>query len=128
MPMAIRLFNESEFADILDPRPGRIIVVGGSAVAIAAILADLKEFSAAGIQGYVIQKDILTLLLYNLGAMTVEKRQEIIPFDSQRADIIVGGGSIMLAFMQVYNFQSVEISTNGLRHGYLLELFGQLNA
>jgi len=126
--MATTVFAESNFNELLDPKPARMIVVGGSAVAIAAILTDLKEFDAKKIQGFMIGRDVLALLLYNMGSMSIDKRREIMPFDSQRADIIVGGGSIILAFMSKYNFESIEISTNGLRHGYLLEHFGQLNA
>ncbi|MCP4583300.1 MAG: hypothetical protein GY839_16965 [candidate division Zixibacteria bacterium] len=123
LSLAGDVFSDSDFEELLNPKPARMIVVGGSAVAIAAILADLKEFDAEKIQGFVINRDILTLLLHNLGSMSIDKRRSVMPFDSQRADIIVGGGAIILAFMRKYGFETIEISTNGLRHGYLLEHF-----
>ena len=128
LAQAIKFFDQSDFADLLKSKTGRMLIVGGSAVAIASILADLKEFQPEKIEGFIIRQDILGLLMENLSTMSLEKRREIMPFDSKRADIIVGGGAIILAFMRNYGFEAAEISTKGLRHGILLEHFAQLNA
>jgi exopolyphosphatase/guanosine-5'-triphosphate,3'-diphosphate pyrophosphatase len=122
------VFDRSDFASLLKTDMNRMLIVGGSAVAVAAILVNLKEFQPEKIQGYIIRRDILGLLMENLANMSLEKRAEIMPFDAKRADIIVGGGAIILVFMTKYGFEAVEISTKGLRHGILLEHFAQLNA
>jgi len=128
LSMATGVFDRSDFAFLLKSDINRMLIVGGSAVAVAAILANLKEFQPEKIQDYIIRRDILGLLMENLATMTLEKRRAIMPFDAKRADIIVGGGAIILAFMIKYGFEAVEISTKGLRHGILLEHFAQLNA
>jgi exopolyphosphatase/guanosine-5'-triphosphate,3'-diphosphate pyrophosphatase len=125
---ATRIFDQSDFAGLLKSKTDRMLIVGGSAVAIAAILADLREFQPEKIEGFIIRQDILWLLMENLSTMSLETRMEIMPFDSRRADIIVGGGAIILAFMRKYGFEAAEISIKGLRHGILLEHFIQLNA
>jgi len=128
LAQATKVFDQSDFADLLKLKTDRMLIVGGSAVAVASILANLKEFQPEKIEGFIIRQDILALLMESLSTMSIEKRTGIMPFDSKRADIIVGGGAIILAFMRKYVFEAAEISTKGLRHGILLEHFAQLNA
>lgn len=118
------VFAKSDFQELLEPKPSRMIVVGGSASTLAAILNDQQVFDPEAIQGFEIRLDILELLLANLSTMRLAKRKEIMAFDTQRAEIIVPGGAIILAFMKKYDFHEVSVSPKGLRHGLLLEHFG----
>jgi len=118
------VFDKSDFGELLKPKPSRMIVVGGSASTLAAILNDQQVFDPDKIQGFEIRLDILELLMVNLSTMKLAKRKEIIAFDTQRAEIIVPGGAIILAFMKKYDFRVVSVSPKGLRHGLLLEHFG----
>jgi exopolyphosphatase/guanosine-5'-triphosphate,3'-diphosphate pyrophosphatase len=121
---ADRIFADSDFGSLLESTAAQLILVGGSAVTLAGILNDMRVFDADKLSGFEIRQDILSLLMENLSIMTIEKRKQIIAFDPQRAEIIVPGGAIITAFMNKFGFDSVKISTRGLRHGLLLELFG----
>ncbi len=101
-----------------------MIIVGGTAVTLAAILNQQKTFNAEEIEGFEFNREVLTLLLESLALMSHEKRKKALVFDQERADIIVGGGAIVLSFMNKYDISTVKISTSGLRHGLLLELYG----
>jgi exopolyphosphatase/guanosine-5'-triphosphate,3'-diphosphate pyrophosphatase len=121
---ASKTFAESDLGELLTARPSQVILVGGSAVAIAALLDGQNEFMPERLSGFQVNSDALGKLLENLSSMDLDKRREVMAFDRERADIIVAGGSIILAFMNNFDIPEVKISTRGLRHGLLLELFG----
>lgn len=118
---AIDTFRHSNFLDLLKPDPDKLIIVGGTAVAIAGMMADIDKFEPEKIQGYEINRDGLDQLLGKLVEMPFGKRQAMMKFDPQRADIIVGGGAIILSFMRYASLESVTVSTRGLRYGLLTE-------
>lgn len=128
LEIANKTFAESDFAELLNPAPDRMVVVGGSAVAIAAIMAKLDTFQPDKLKEFEIKKDNLVRLLGKLESMAIDNRKQVMVFDRQRADIIVAGGAIVLSFMKYFGFKKMQISINGLRHGLLLEQFSQLNA
>ncbi len=121
---ANKTFRQSDFETLLKPKPSQMILVGGTGVTLAAILNEQKEFDPASLQGYEMRRDVLTLLMESLALMPLEKRKETLVFDPERSDIIVGGGAIVLSFMNKYDISTVKISTSGLRQGLLLELYG----
>jgi len=118
------LFGKSDFQSLLDPSPSPMIIVGGSAVALAAIIDDQVVFNSDRLADYVIHKVILSDLLNDLAVLDLNRRRQILEFDKPRADIIVPGGAIILAFMNKFRFNEVKISTRGLRHGILQEMCG----
>jgi len=122
--IADKVFGESDFSSLLDPVPDKMLVVGGSAVAVAAILANLDEFQPEKLKNFIILEEVLSLLTETLASMTIEQRKKIMIFDSERADIIVSGASILLSFMKNFSVNEIIVSTNGLRHGLFLEHFG----
>jgi len=122
--IADKAFGESDFSELLDPVPDKMLVVGGSAVAVAAILANLDEFQPEKLKDFIILEEVLALLTETLASMTIEQRKKTMIFDPERADIIVSGASILLSFMKIFGFNEIIVSTNGLRHGLFLEHFG----
>lgn len=121
---AEEVFEKSDFIELLTPKPSLMLLVGGSAVTLAGILDGQEVFQPDRIQGFEIRRDILELLLANLSTMSLAERKEIMAFDEPRAEIIVPGGAIILAFMKKYEFRAAKVSAKGLRHGLLLEHFG----
>ncbi len=121
--IADEIFTKSDFSRLLDPVPDKMLVVGGSATAVAAILANLDEFQTEKLKEFSILEEILALLTETLASMTIGQRKKIMVFDPERADIIVSGASILLSFMKIFGFNIINVSTNGLRHGLFLEHF-----
>jgi len=119
MGITEKAFRSSHFSRLLALPIGKRLVVGGSAVAIATILSGLNEYSPQQIQGFNIRKDDLFQLLDKLSIMSVEERKKVMVFDAERADIIVAGGAILLAFMEYAEIAALTVSTRGLRYGLL---------
>jgi len=121
-------FRHSNFLDLLNPFPQKTLIVGGTGVAIAGLLADIDEFYADRLQGWEISQPALKQLLGELAEMPLTKRQAIMSIDPQRADIIVSGGAIVLAFMRFAAIDTLKVSTRGLRYGLLEEIARQFSA
>lgn len=121
---ADKVFEQSDFDKLLDPKPQEMIIVGGTAVTLAAILNQQQTFNPDELQGFTVSREVLILLLESLALMPFEKRKEVLVFDQERADIIVGGGAIVLSFLNKFGISSVKISTRGLRHGLLMIQYG----
>ena len=117
-------FDRSDFARLLEDQSGEVLAVGGSAVGIGALLKKQTAFVPRDIQGVVIARDELGELLERLSEMSLEQRIEAMAFDPQRSDIIVSGGAILWAFLELFEIEAIRVSTYGLRHGLLWELFG----
>lgn len=115
-------FRHSNFLDLLNPTPHKMLIVGGTAVAIAGLMAKINEFQPEKLQGWEIGQSELGQLLNKLAGIPVESRRALMAFDPQRADIIVSGGAIILAFMRFASLESLVVSTRGLRYGLLSEL------
>lgn len=122
MDTAKKAFSGSDFSRLLALAIQQKLVVGGSAVAIAAMLSGQNKYNPRQIQGYAIQRDSLAGLLDELNTMTVDERRKVMVFDAERADIIVGGGAILLAFMKFADMTALTVSTKGLRYGLLKQL------
>jgi exopolyphosphatase/guanosine-5'-triphosphate,3'-diphosphate pyrophosphatase len=118
---ATQFFDNSDFYKIIKPGIERVAAVGGSAVALTGILMGLKEFEPEKIQGFNFEQEAISLILDKLASLSLEERKKLMTFDPQRADIIIGGGAIILAFMRRFNIGHIEVSTRGLRHGILCE-------
>ena len=125
---AKRILNDSGLAGLAAKIPEKVIVVGGSAVAIAGILIGLRDFEPDKIQGFIVEETALGRLVTRLAKMNLQRRQEVMPFDPQRADIIVPGGAIILAFMMISGGRSLTVSARGLRYGLIYELAAEINA
>ncbi|NLI15203.1 MAG: hypothetical protein GX409_02830 [candidate division Zixibacteria bacterium] len=125
---AVDTFRHSNFVDILNPSPDKMVIVGGTAVAVAGLTIGLREFEPERLQGWEI--DVLSLkhLLEKLAAMDIDNRKKLMAFEPERADIIISGGAIILAFMRFAAIDTLKVSTRGLRYGLLEEIGRQFNA
>jgi exopolyphosphatase/guanosine-5'-triphosphate,3'-diphosphate pyrophosphatase len=125
---ADEIFASSDFNRFLKPVPDRMLIVGGSAVSLAAILAGSKSFEPEKIQGFKLMENDLFNLLKKLASMPLSERKKLMTFDPERADIIVGGGAIILSFIRNFGFDFLNVSIYGLRHGLLTNLYGERNS
>jgi len=54
--------------------------------------------------------------------MSVEQRQELPGMPVNRADVIVVGCLILQEVMACFKISHIEVSTRGVRHGYLFDM------
>lgn len=125
---ACRIIDGSDFQKLMSAGPNSIIAVGGSAVNLAILNAGLEKFPGFRLNFTKLSLTDLRQKLIELAGMSIERRRKVMAFESQRADIIVPGGAILLSFMTMFHIKTVLVSTFGLRHGLFLEQFGSFNA
>jgi exopolyphosphatase/guanosine-5'-triphosphate,3'-diphosphate pyrophosphatase len=57
--------------------------------------------------------------------MTVETRREIVGLQPKRADVILAGACIVRTIIDKLGKDSLTVSDRGLRHGLLVDRFGE---
>jgi exopolyphosphatase/guanosine-5'-triphosphate,3'-diphosphate pyrophosphatase len=101
-----------------------LVVVGGTAMTLGAIYRSEKEFNPERLHGVKLRKDWLARISLKLAEMEQEEREELMPFDCDRAAIIVGGCLIIETLTQLLDVEEITISNRGLRWGLLRDQFG----
>jgi len=99
--------------------PLLMVAVGGTATTLASVEQGLEEFIPEKIHHFVLKKEALKkqLLLYR--SKTIDERRKIPGLPSGRADVILGGSTILYMTMEELNCPSALISCHGVRYGLL---------
>jgi len=97
-----------------------IIATGGTITSAAAVIAGLKEYDPTRLNGICLTRDQLSGLAHKFEHAEPAQRQELIPFDPDRAELILPGLGIFLAFLSIIERDSLFVSTGGLRFGAAL--------
>lgn len=96
----------------------QILAVAGTPTTLAA--ADLGEFNAEKIDGYVLTHEKLVHWLHLLQPMSVEEKiKQGLP--AGRADVILVGVIILLRTLEIFKQSHMIVSTRGVRYGVALE-------
>ena len=119
------------FADIPVERApagiGRdVIAVGGTAATLAAIKLGQKIFVPGAVHGVEFSKEWIDSQIEELANLEISGRKELMPFDPERAEIIVGGALIISQVMERLDADWLRISNRGLRWGLLIDTFAEL--
>ncbi|MBY0553203.1 Ppx/GppA family phosphatase [bacterium] len=97
----------------------QIIAVAGTPTSLVA--AQLGEFDASKIDGFVLTKEGLESWLNKLKNATVDEKIKMgIP--SGRADVILIGVIILLRTLYLFGLSQMKVSTRGVRYGVALEM------
>jgi exopolyphosphatase/guanosine-5'-triphosphate,3'-diphosphate pyrophosphatase len=121
-----RLSAYKEYADDLMSRRNffdsglqvnSIIGVGGTITSTAAIAAGLERFDPKIVHGHRINPGKLASIASRFEGINSMERRRLIPFDPQRADLILPGTGIFLAIMGIIGVNELIVSTGGLRFG-----------
>lgn len=105
----------------IDPSKTRLIGVGGTITTLGAIHAGLREYDEKKVAEKKLPLKWLRQCYLDLSRKTPLEIAEIIPFSPNRADIIVAGCAIYLAFMEMTGFEEIQVSPRGSRWGILLD-------
>lgn len=112
----------------LEAEEHTLLAVGGTAVTLAAVSEGVSEFSGTKVHGIRLDRGQLNKLIERLGSASVEERAKMMPFDPDRAEIIVGGALILEYLLNLVGASRVTISNRGLRWGVLTDAFPQISA
>ena len=98
----------------------KLVAVAGTATTLAAWYLNLKEFSAAKIDGLVLSRSDIQRMVEQLKSRTLMERQALPGMEPGRADVLLAGALILARAMELFRFAECQVSTRGLRYGVLL--------
>ena len=101
--------------------PQRIIAVGGTAVALALMDAEIPFSKPGAAHHYQLTKNSLQALTKKLLKQTLTNRKELIGLNPQRADVILGGALIYAGILKTLGVDSMTTSLRDLLFGIFLE-------
>lgn len=100
--------------------PGTLVATGGTITSAGAIYKKMIEFKASEIHGMRLTVKILTEIGEKFENLDPDKRKSLIPFDPQRADLMLPGLGIFLTLLGIFKKDEIVISNGGLRYGAAL--------
>lgn len=103
-----------------------VYAVGGTAATLAAMSLGQKIFNPKTIHGVELSRIWIENTISRLSGLEIAERRELMPFDPDRADIIVGGALILSVILDRLGATQVVVSNCGLRWGLIVESFPQL--
>lgn len=98
----------------------QVIAVGGTATTLGAMSLNLTEFDPDRVHGTMLSRVWIEEQIAHLGAISSLGRSKYMPFDPDRAEIIVGGALILHYLLRQFAFEKLTVSNRGLRWGLIL--------
>lgn len=95
--------------------------IGGTATSLAALALGLKEYSSEKVQGYELTLPTLKNIVEQIFSVLPEELAETSCLPFKRAEIVGGGGMLLLRLMERLNLKKIEISERDNLEGYLLQ-------
>ncbi|MCC6866148.1 MAG: hypothetical protein IT280_08315 [Ignavibacteria bacterium] len=103
-----------------DTQNTKLIGLAGTITSLGTIILNLDKFEAEKVDGLKITIDQIDNILQKLTPMPIEELYGMGDFMTGRADILIPGILILKCFMQKSGFESLTVSTKGLRYGVFL--------
>jgi exopolyphosphatase/guanosine-5'-triphosphate,3'-diphosphate pyrophosphatase len=113
----------TELNSFLKKHAEETLVVGGTATTLAAIRKEVHMYDSKKLERTVLEQEWLHTQFLQLGQMDIPERKNVPGMEAGREDIIVGGLATLLAITNVFNLNSVIISTRGPRYGAIRYFF-----
>jgi exopolyphosphatase/guanosine-5'-triphosphate,3'-diphosphate pyrophosphatase len=102
-----------------------LIVVGGTAVALAMLELKLAAFDSAAIEGLQIGVTQVTAKIDLLTRLSQSERAKLPGMELSRMDILVPGLCLLERFLHKANCSHFSVSDRGVRYGVILEWLEQ---
>jgi exopolyphosphatase / guanosine-5'-triphosphate,3'-diphosphate pyrophosphatase len=107
-----------------DP-PETLIGLGGAVANLAAVKHGLAEYDADVVQGTVLDRAEIDRQIELFRTRSADQRRTVVGLQPKRADIILAGACIVKTVLDKLGKDSLTVSDRGLRHGVLVERFGE---
>ncbi|MHB8531846.1 MAG: Ppx/GppA phosphatase family protein [Solirubrobacteraceae bacterium] len=102
--------------------PGaRLVGIGGTVRNLAAAAQRAAGLPSNGVQGMVIEAEVLDELIERLAALPAAERASVPGVKPARADLILAGALVVRGAMRAGGFAAVETTEAGLREGVFFE-------
>jgi exopolyphosphatase/guanosine-5'-triphosphate,3'-diphosphate pyrophosphatase len=106
------------------PRPDALVAMGGAVTNIAAVKHGLTTYDPDIVQGTVLNRAEIDRQIELYRSHDAEARRAIVGLQPKRADVILAGACIIRIVMEKLAQDQLTVSDRGLRHGLLIERFG----
>lgn len=103
------------------PLASYLVLVGGTAMTLAALRQGAKKFDPEVLHGVEFSSTWMQERALNLAQMTLNERERLIPFDTERAAILSGGCAIVDCLLRILRPERIRVSNRGLRWGLLVD-------
>jgi len=110
-----------------DPLPalaleGAPVGIAGTMTTLAAVSMEMTTYDGARVHGSSLTTDEVRAVVDMLARKPLEERKRTPGLEPKRADVIVAGGVVALAFLEKVGAKSVTISDRGVRWGLAEEI------
>jgi exopolyphosphatase/guanosine-5'-triphosphate,3'-diphosphate pyrophosphatase len=99
----------------------RLVGIGGTVRNLAAAAQRATGLPSNGVQGTVIEREVLDELVQRLAALPASERASIPGVKPARADLILAGAVVVQAVLKAGGFEGMETTEAGLREGIFFE-------
>jgi exopolyphosphatase/guanosine-5'-triphosphate,3'-diphosphate pyrophosphatase len=107
------------------PVPDAVIGMGGTVTNLAAVKHELERYDPDVVQGTVLDLAEIDRQIQLYRSRSADERAEIAGLQPARAEVILAGACIVRTVLSMLRHDTVTVSDRGLRHGVLVERFGQ---
>jgi exopolyphosphatase/guanosine-5'-triphosphate,3'-diphosphate pyrophosphatase len=107
------------------PVPDALVGMGGAVTNLTAVKLGLATYDPDAVQGAVLDSGEVDRQIELFRTRSAEQRREIVGLQPNRAEVILAGACIVRTVLAKLGKQSFTVSDRGLRHGLLIERFGQ---
>jgi exopolyphosphatase/guanosine-5'-triphosphate,3'-diphosphate pyrophosphatase len=108
------------------PAPDALVALGGTVTNIAAVKHRLSRYDPNVVQGTVLDRAEIDRQIEMYRSRDAAERRSIVGLQPKRADVILAGACIVRTVMDKLGQGSLIVSDRGLRHGVLVERFGDV--
>lgn len=98
-----------------------LVVVGGTATALAMLELKLPAFDSAAIEGLRIPRVRVSAMIDLLAGLSDAEKRELPGMDKPRADILMPGLCILEAFLEAIDAPDFRVSDRGVRYGITID-------
>ena len=103
-------------------RGAPVVGIAGTVTTLAAVSLGMTTYDGARLHGHTLTLTELERVVAMLARVPLEERRTIAGLEPKRADVIVAGGLVALAFLRHVGAASLVVSDRGVRWGLAEEL------
>lgn len=108
------------------PRPDALVGMGGAVTNLTSVSLALGRYDPDRIQGATLSRSEVETQIARYAALDAVGRRAIPGLQPGRAEVILAGALVVLTLMDKLGQGRVSVSDRGLRHGVLIERFGEV--
>ena len=102
-----------------------LVISGGTATALAALNKGLDSYEGEVIEGAYLKRDWIDRNLKKFLSLNLVQRKKMLPFEPERASVIIGGTIVIMGIMDRLSFENCKVTHRGIRFGAIVRKLPQ---